>query len=71
MDKTVEEATKPGQEWVLNHLPRFFYVEDVKDPTYRSVQQLFETARFTNGEYTYERLQLGVVVQEPLESLKR
>jgi len=70
MDKAVWEAMKPGHEWPLIHLPRFFYVEDVKDPTYRSVQELFETARFMKGEYTYERLQMRIVVQEPLESLK-
>ena len=49
MDKAVEEATKPGHEWALNHLPRFFYVEDVDDPTYGSVQELFENTRFVNG----------------------
>ena len=70
MDKAVGEAMKPGQEWALNHLPRFFYVEDVKDQTYRSVQELFENAWFTNGEYTYQRREMRIVVQEPLDSLK-
>jgi len=38
--KAVEKATKPGNERALNHFPRFFCVEDVQDPTYRSVQEL-------------------------------
>ncbi|KAF9648771.1 hypothetical protein BDM02DRAFT_2074741 [Thelephora ganbajun] len=39
MDKAIEEAEKPGHGWALNHLPRFFYAEDVEDPRYRSVQK--------------------------------
>jgi len=70
MDKAVEKATKPGHEWAVNHLPRFFYVEDVKDPTYRSVQELFENAQFTNGEYAYQRREMRIVVQEPLDSIE-
>ena len=71
MDKAVEEAMKPGHEWALNHLPRFFYVDYVDDPTYRSVQELLENGKFTDGrEYIYERRQMRIVVQEPLESLK-
>lgn len=70
MDKAVEEATKSGHEWALNHLPRFFYVEDVRDPTDRSVQELLKMARFGKGEYTYERRQMRIVVQELLHPLK-
>ena len=70
MDKAVEEAMRPGHEWALDHLPRFFYVEDVKDQTYGSVQELFKNARFVGREYTYERRQMRIVVQEPLDSLK-
>jgi len=67
--KAVEEATKSGHEWALNHLPRFFYVEDIEDPTYESVEELFKNARFVKGEYTYGLRQMRVVVQEPLDSL--
>lgn len=70
MDKAVEEGTKSGHEWTLNHLPQFFYAEDVDDPTYRSVHELFENARFVNKEYTYGRRQMRIVVQEPLEPLE-
>jgi len=70
MDKAVEEATKSGHEWALNHLPRFFYVEDIDDQIYNSVQELFENARFVKKGYTYERRQMRVVIQEPLDSLK-
>ena len=70
MEKAVEETMKPEQEWALNHLPRFFYVEDVKDQTCRSVQELFENAWFANGEYTYQRREMRIVVQEPLDSLE-
>jgi len=69
MDKAVEEATKSGHEWALNHLPRFFYAEDVNDPTYRSVQELFKMAHFANREYTYRQRQMRIVVQEPLHPL--
>ena len=70
MDKAVEEAAKPGHEWALDHLPRFYYVEDIDDPTYRSVQELLENARFTNGGNTYERRRMRIVVQEPLDPLR-
>ena len=70
MDKATEEAGKPGHEWALNHLPRFFYVEDVHDPTYRSVDELLKNARFKNGEYTYVRHKMRVMVQEPLQPLE-
>ena len=72
MDKAAEEAAKSGHEWATNHLPRFLCVEDVDDPTDRSVQELFKTARFANREYTYSRRQMRIVVQEllhPLETL--
>ena len=70
MDKAAEEATKPGHEWALNHLPRFFYVEDVNDLTDTSVRELFKVACLTNKEYTYERRQMRFVVQEPLHPFK-
>lgn len=70
MDKAVEEATNLEHEWALNHLPRFYCVEDVKDPTDASVQELFKVTRFANRDYAYERRQMRIVVQEPLHSLK-
>ena len=70
MDKAVEEARKPGHEWALNHLPRFFYVEDINDQTDRSVQELFKAARFANKEYAYEKRQMRIMVQECLHRLK-
>ena len=70
MDKAVEEAGKPGHEWALNHLPRFLHVEDVEDPTYRSVQELFKTRTFANGKHAYERRQMRVIVQELLHPLR-
>ena len=53
MNKAAEGAAKSGHEWATNNLPRFLCVEDVDDPTDRSVQELFKTARFANREYTY------------------
>jgi hypothetical protein len=70
MDKAVEEATKAGHGWAVNHLPRFFYAEDVDDATERSVQELFEVGRFMGKKYTYGRRQMRIVVQEPLHPLK-
>jgi hypothetical protein len=52
MGKAVE-ATESGCEWALKHLPRFFYVEDVRDPTDRSVQGLSKMERFANRKYIY------------------
>ena len=45
MDKAAEETAKSGHEWATSHLPRFLCVEDVDDPTDRSVQELFKMAR--------------------------
>lgn len=70
MDKAVEEATKSGHEWAVNHLPRFLYVEDVKDATDRAVQELLKIATFANKKYTYKRRQMRIVIQEPLHPLK-
>ena len=50
MDKAFEEVTNPEHEWALNHLLRFYCVEDVKDSTDASVEELFKAARFTNRE---------------------
>jgi hypothetical protein len=50
LDKVVEEAEKPGHEWALNHLPQYFYVEDVGGPTAKSVRE------FLNEEYTYRNI---------------
>jgi len=70
MDRAVEEATKSGHGWALDHLPRFFYAEDINDPSYRSVRELFKVARLVNRKYTYEGRRMRIVVQEPLHSIK-
>lgn len=48
---------KDDHAWATNHLPKVYYAEDVifhSDSTLKSVTRLFENAKFTGGDYTYE-----------------
>jgi hypothetical protein len=60
-------------EWALNHLPKVLYAQDVvfdSDSTYERVASLFDDAKIDNGEYTYERRTLRIIIQERLYPLK-
>ena len=74
----LEEATKKAKataadEWALNHLPQVLFAQDVvfdSDSTHEKVASLFDDAEFVNGEYTYERRTLRIIIQERLYPLK-
>ena len=75
LEKAMKEAEKADEGWATNHLPRFFYFEDVdfgKDSVLESVANLFEDMEVVGGMYVYKRRTLRIIVQEelyPFESL--
>jgi hypothetical protein len=75
----VTKATKmakssPANKWAIKHLPQIFFAQDVafrSDSTHEKVASLFDNAKFVgDGEYTYERRALRIIVQERLYPLK-
>ena len=70
---TSEAESAPDGEWVLNHLPRVLYAQDVvfdSDSTHGKVASLFNDAEIINGEYKYEGRTLRIIIQERLYPLK-
>ena len=73
LEKAIKEAKQTPCGWAVNHLPGLLFDLDVNfdsDSTHGKVASMFEDAKFVNGEYTYERRVLRIIVQEELYALK-
>jgi len=74
LDEAIKKAkSTAADEWALNHLPQVLFAQDVvfdSDSTQEKVASLFDDAEFVNGEYTYERRTLRIIIQERLYPLK-
>jgi hypothetical protein len=76
-EATSKANSTTDDEWALNHLPKVLYAQDVEfgsDSTHERVASLFDRGDVINGEYTYERRMLRIIIQErlyPLKKLKR
>ena len=69
LKKASDEAENSPGKWAAMHLPRTFYATDVafdESSPIESVARLFENADFENGDYTYKRRTLRIIVQERL-----
>jgi hypothetical protein len=72
-EATSKANSTTDNEWALDHLPQVLYAQDVvfgSDSTHEKVASLFDDATFANGEYTYERRTLRIIIQERLYPLK-
>ena len=71
--KAIVAAKGTPGEWALNHLPGLLFDLDVdfdSSSAHGKVASMFKDAKFANGEYTYERRVLRIIVQEELYALK-